>query len=118
MQLKQLRNIYDKFEAMQVPIFAISHDPMEKSHKSKKKKKLPFTLLVDTKSKVIRDFGVFVKNRDLWSKMNMKKDFAIPASFIIDSDMTVYWKSVSDHDFHYRPDTDEILEKLRELKHK
>ena len=48
----------------------------------------------------------------------MRTGFAIPASFIINTDMTIYWKSISDQNFQYRPDPEEMLEKIRELKSK
>jgi peroxiredoxin Q/BCP len=60
-QACSLRDSYEKLQKAGVMIFGVSTDSVEDQAKFKKKHRLPFTLLADTKEEIAKAFGVPVR---------------------------------------------------------
>ena len=72
---------YEKFKSAGVEVLAISVDPVDKSRDLANKLILPFQILSDPDHKTIDSYGVY----DAAGKI------AIPASFVLDRNLTVRW---------------------------
>ena len=53
-----MRDSYNKFEAAGMKVYAISYDDQECLSEFKDKQNIPFTLLSDVNSEVIRAYGI------------------------------------------------------------
>ena len=53
-----MRNAFDKFEAAEIKVYAISYDDQEVLSEYAEKQEIPFPLLSDLDSEVIRRYGI------------------------------------------------------------
>ena len=62
-QLGELRDAYDKFLAAGIKLYAISYDDQEILAEYAEKESIPYPLLSDLNSDVIRRYGIFNTHR-------------------------------------------------------
>lgn len=101
-QLVELQNVHEEIEAQGVKLVAVSADSVEDTAGWLAFSRLPFPLLSDPGSTVIRQFGVYDRLHDM----------ALPSALLVDPTGRVLWKyigeSVAD-----RPDVETVLANLR-----
>ena len=84
---------------------AISSEAAEKGREWKDEKELPFPLLADEDTSVIRAYDVFHANE------SKGRAIARPSTFVLDPDGEIVWKYVGERASD-RPKFDEVLERL------
>ena len=81
MQLVQLQNAKQRFEAQGLKLAAISYDSVEILKSFADRQKIEFPMLSDSDSQVIRAYGVLNEQAT-----GMTKDMALPGYFFIDAE--------------------------------
>ena len=97
--------MWDRFEAEGVAVAAIVVDPEENNRAMVDKLLLPFPILSDPESRVIRDWGVLNP---------AEHDVALPAIFGIRRDGIVSYRYVG-VDYTDRPTDEEVFAGLKEV---
>jgi peroxiredoxin len=97
--------MWDRFEAAGVAVAAIVVDPEENNRAMVDKLLLPFPILSDPESRVIRE----------WDLLNAAEhDIAKPATFVIGRDGTIAYRYLG-VDYTDRPDDEELFAGLKEV---
>ena len=98
--------MWDRFQQEGVGLVAVSVDPVEQNRALIDKLLLPFPVLSDPQSQVIREWGVLNEK---------ERDIARPAIFGIRKDHSIGYRYVGE-DFADRPDDDELFNGLKEVR--
>jgi len=101
--LADYREHYEEIRAASATLAAVSVDPPEASEALRRQLGLPFTILCDTERRIVQDWDVYNPRE--------KGGIAIPAVFIIGSDLTVQYVSLDT--VSMRAPASEILRILR-----
>ncbi len=91
MQLVQLQNAKQRFEAQGLKLAAVSYDSVEILKSFADRQKIEFPMLSDSDSQVIRAYGVLNEQAT-----GMTKDMALPGYFVIDADGIIQEKFFED----------------------
>ena len=97
--------MWDRFEAEGVSVAAIVVDPEENNRAMVGKLLLPFPILSDPESRVIKEWGVLNA---------AEHDIARPATFGIRRDGTIFYRYVG-VDYTDRPTDEELFAGLKEV---
>ena len=104
-QLVELREDYEKFQALGAQILAVSTDDLSQAEYAVERLGLQFPILQDLEGRVSIKYGVF----DL-----LNDGVAAPSTFLLDKDGAIRWqyigKSKSD-----RPSNSQIIRQLQGL---
>jgi hypothetical protein len=100
-----LRDAFDKFEAAGIKLYALSYDDQETLAEFVQKQGVPYTLLSDTDSKVIKQYGLL--NEQLSKKDAFLYGIPYPGVFLCDEDGTVISKFF--HDSYKKRESPEML---------
>jgi len=92
---------YGRFEQLGASLVGVSVDDVDRNAAMVEKLLLPFPLLSDPEGLVIAEWGVYDEQQRI----------ALPAIFVVRSDMTVAYRYVGD-DFADRPGDDEVFASL------
>ncbi|MHC4393441.1 MAG: peroxiredoxin family protein, partial [Planctomycetota bacterium] len=95
----------EEIKAQGVKLIAVSADSVEDTAGWLAFSRLPFPLLSDPGSTVIREFGVYDRLHDM----------ALPSAVLVDPEGRVVWKYIGDSVVD-RPDLDKVLADLRRFK--
>ena len=90
-----MRNAYDKFLAAGIKLYAVSYDDQEALAEYAAKQDIPFTLLSDLNSEVIRRYGVF--NTQVKPEDGIFYGVPYPGVFLADEDGLVMAKFFQDN---------------------
>lgn len=111
LQLNDLRDQAPEFEQLGYPIVTVSYDSVEKLSVFSKKSDIPYVMLSDPGSQIIRDFGIL--NED-----NAKGTFAYgvphPGIYVVGNDKTVR-AQFFEEDYKTRPDLEEVKKAISEI---
>jgi hypothetical protein len=100
-----LRDAFDKFEAAGIKLYALSYDDQETLAEFAQKQGVQYTLLSDTDSKVIKQYGLL--NEQLSKKDAFLYGIPYPGVFVCDEDGTVISKFF--HDSYKKRESPEML---------
>lgn len=100
-----MRNAFDKFEAAGIKVYAISYDDQEVLSEYAEKQEIPFPLLSDLDSEVIRRYGIF--NEQIGPDDGFYYGIPYPGVFVTDEEGVVVAKFF--HDTYKKRDSAEII---------
>ena len=100
-----MRNAYQKFEDQNVALYALSYDDQEVIQEFSDKQNIPYTLLSDVDSKVIREYGIL--NDQVSPGDAMLYGIPYPGVYLCDENGVVTGKSF--HDTYKKRDSPELL---------
>jgi hypothetical protein len=100
-----LRDSWAKFEAAGIKLYAISYDDQKALRVFGQKQEMPFPLLSDVDSEVIRSYGIL--NTSISKDDAMLWGIPYPGSYVVDEDGVVVAKFF--HDTYKKRDSAEIL---------
>ena len=100
-----MRDAFDKFEAAGVKLYALSYDDQETLAEFSEQLGIQFTLLSDTESSVIKQYGLL--NEQLSKKDAFLYGIPYPGVFVCDEDGTVISKFF--HDSYKKRESPEML---------
>ena len=100
-----MRDAFDKFEAAGIKLFALSYDDQETLAEFAQKQGVQYTLLSDTDSRVIKQYGLL--NEQLSKKDAFLFGIPYPGVFVCDEDGTVISKFF--HDSYKKRESPEML---------
>lgn len=103
MELQGLQSRYDEFQKRGIDVFAISIDPVEANAGVVQNLGLRFRILSDPQLQAIDAYGLRHPGAGAEGK-----DIARPATFLLDEQGAVRWRSLTD-DYRIRPRPDDIL---------
>ena len=101
--MAEYRERYDELVSLGFGLAAVSVDEPTRARALAADLKLAFPLLCDTERKVVKEFGVFNEKE--------KGGIAYPATFVLDRDRTVRFRSLDR--MRSRVDLDELFRFLR-----
>ncbi|MCH2169769.1 redoxin domain-containing protein [Myxococcota bacterium] len=104
-QLVELRDAYEKFEAQGIRLYAISYDDGRVLREFSENYQIPYSLLSDLDSEVIRAYGV--ENAQLDESDGLLYGLPYPGTFVSDEDGVVVEKFF--HDSYKKRDSAEVL---------
>lgn len=108
LQLLRLSSSYEHFEEADIELLAISNEEIEKGRKVIKRIGPPYPLLQDFDGEVLRQFGLVVEQRDLFSVLVRKEGFAHPGVVLIGKDRVIEW-SYRGKNYRDRPSPSQML---------
>ena len=100
-----MRDAWSKFEAEGVRLFAISYDDQTVLREFAEKQEIPFPLLSDVDSEVIRDYGIL--NEQIRPGDMVLYGIPYPGAFVLDADGRVVAKFF--HDSYKKRDSPELF---------
>lgn len=100
-----MRDAFDKFEAAGIKLYALSYDDQETLAEFAQKQGVQYTLLSDTDSRVIKQYGLL--NEQLSKKDAFLYGIPYPGVFVCDEDGTVISKFF--HDSYKKRESPEML---------
>ena len=100
-----MRDAFDKFEATGIKLYALSYDDQETLAEFAEKQRVQYTLLSDTDSRVIKQYGLL--NEQLSKKDAFLYGIPYPGVFVCDEDGTVISKFF--HDSYKKRESPEVL---------
>lgn len=100
-----MRNAFDKFEAAGIKVYAISYDDQEVLSEYAEKQGIPFPLLSDLDSEVIRRYGIL--NEQIGPGDGFYYGIPYPGVFVTDEEGVVVAKFF--HDTYKKRDSAEII---------
>lgn len=100
-----MRDAFDKFEATGIKLYALSYDDQETLAEFAQKQGVQYTLLSDTDSQVIKQYGLL--NEQLSKKDAFLYGIPYPGVFVCDEDGTVISKFF--HDSYKKRESPEML---------
>ena len=100
-----MRDAFHKFEAAGIKLYALSYDDQETLAEFAHNQRVQYTLLSDTDSKVIKQYGLL--NEQLSKKDAFLYGIPYPGVFVCDEDGTVISKFF--HDSYKKRESAEML---------